>query len=178
MGTLDIILLVCFIPALITGISKGFVEQVVALASVILGAWLAFRFSEKLAAWLAPSFNLDIKLLQIIAFVLILILAIVLLHLAGRLLVGVLKLATLGWLNRALGFVFAIFKAAIVLGLLITVFEALNGQWSLIKPEVLADSPVYGALKGFALKVFPFLKELFHETSESISQMTTCLWHA
>ena len=176
MGTLDIILLVCFIPALITGIAKGFVEQVVALASVILGTWLAFRFSAKLAEWLTPTFNLQGNLLQIISFAVIVILTILILHLAGRLLAGVLKLAMLGWLNRLLGFIFAIFKAALVLGMLITVFEGLNGQWNLVKPEVLADSPVYVALKGFALKVFPYLKGLIGGAQDGVPQITACLW--
>ena len=176
MGTLDIILLVCFIPAVITGVAKGFVEQVVALASVILGAWLAFRFSTNLAEWLGPTFSIDGKLLHIICFAIIVILTIILLHLAGRLLAGVLKLAMLGWLNRLLGFVFAIFKAALVLGLLIMVFEGFNAQWNIVKPEVLADSPVYMALKGFAAKVFPYLKSLTGAASGDASQITACLW--
>ena len=160
MGTLDIILLIAFIPALVTGITKGFVSQVVALASVILGAWLAYRFSGTVSAWLAPSFNIDGKFLQIISFTIIVIVTIVVLHLVGRLLTGVLKLAMLGGLNRILGLIFAVFKAALVLGLLVSVFEGFNAQWSMVKPEVLADSPVYMALKGFALKVFPYLKSL------------------
>ena len=176
MGTLDIILLVCFIPAVVTGVAKGFVEQVVALASVILGAWLAIRFSTALAEWLGPTFNIDGKLLHIICFAIIVILTIILLHLAGRLLAGVLKLAMLGWLNRLLGFVFAIFKAALVLGLLITVFEGFNAQWGMVKPETLADSPVYMALKGFAAKVFPYLKSLTAGATDSASQITACLW--
>ena len=160
MGTLDIILLACFIPALVTGITKGFVEQVVALASVVIGAVLAYRFSATLAEWLAPSFNIDGKLLQVICFAVVVILTIIILHRLGRLLTKVLKLAMLGGLNRILGLVFALFKAALVLGLLIPVFEGLNEKWAFVKMEVLADSPVYMALKGFALKIFPFLKSL------------------
>ena len=132
MGTLDISLLACFIPALVTGVTKGFVEQVVALVAVLLGAWLAFRFSATLAAWLAPTFSIDARLLHVISFAVILILVIVLLHLLGRLITSVLKLVMLGWLNRLLGLVFAIFKAALVLGLLITVFEGLNAQWGIV----------------------------------------------
>ena len=48
MGTLDIILLICFIPALVRGIQKGFIEQVISLASIFIGAWMAYRFAEPL----------------------------------------------------------------------------------------------------------------------------------
>ena len=160
MCALDIILLVCFIPALISGISKGLVEQIVGLASLVLGAWLAFRFSARLSVWLAPYMNLEEKLLHVVSFAIILILTIVVLFLIGKLLTGLLKMADLGWINRAFGFIFAIFKTALLLGLLITVFEGLNDKWDFVKPEVLAESPVYIALKGFALKVFPYLKSL------------------
>ena len=160
MSVLDIILLVCFIPALITGISKGFIQQAAGLASVILGTWLAFKFSEKLSVLMAPGLNLDEKWLHVISFAIILIITILLLALVGKILSGVLELATLGWVNRVLGFIFAIFKAALLLGLVISIFENFNARWELVRPELLEGSPVYIALKGFALKVLPYLKSL------------------
>ena len=160
MSVLDIILLVCFIPALITGISKGFIQQAAGLASVILGTWLAFKFSEKLSVLMAPGLNLDEKWLHVISFAIILIITILLLALVGKILSGVLELATLGWVNRVLGFIFAIFKAALLLGLVISIFENFNARWELVRPELLEGSPVNIALKGFALKVFPYLKSL------------------
>ena len=36
MATLDIILLICFIPGIIRGISKGFLEQALSLAGIVL----------------------------------------------------------------------------------------------------------------------------------------------
>ena len=48
MATLDIILIICFVPFFIHGISKGLVAQVFAIGSLLLGAWLSFRFSSLL----------------------------------------------------------------------------------------------------------------------------------
>ena len=160
MGTLDIILLVCFIPAVITGVAKGFVEQVVALASVILGAWLAFRFSTNLAEWLGPTFSIDGKLLHIICFAIIVILTIILLHLAGRLLAGVLKLAMLGWLNRLLGLVLAIANGLLVASLLLVLFTALNNTFEIVEQKTLAESVLYQPLYNFGSALFPYLKAL------------------
>ena len=61
MGTLDIILLICFIPAIVRGIQKGFVEQLVAIVSILLGAWLAFKFSTPLSTWAAGFITLEPK---------------------------------------------------------------------------------------------------------------------
>ena len=160
METLDIILLVCFVPALVTGIRKGIVEQVVSLVSVFVGVWAAFKFSGPLAVWMSGFLSLEPKITNIIAFTLMVIIAIVLLSLLGRLLTGVLKLASLSWLNRLAGLVFALLKAALIISLIIFIFNPVNAKYMIVKPEVLESSIVYQSLSELSLKVFPYLKSL------------------
>lgn len=147
-------------PAIITGISKGFIAQLVSLASLLAGVWAAFHFSKPLAAWLGGFITLDPKIMNILAFALCVILTVLLLDLAGKALTKVLKMASLGWANRLLGFLFAILKTALVLSVLIFIFEPLNAQFSLVKPEIIDSSVIYHALDGLAGKIFPFLKDL------------------
>ncbi len=45
MNILDIIILTCFVAAIVQGLRKGFVAQVIAIISIIVGVWLSFRFS-------------------------------------------------------------------------------------------------------------------------------------
>ena len=160
METLDIILLVCFVPAIITGLTKGFIAQIVSLASLLIGVWAAFRFSTPLAELLGKYISLESSVLNIIAFTLMVIITVLVLNLLGKLITKVLKMASLGWANRLLGLAFALFKTALVLSLLEFVFEPLNAQFSLVKPEVIEASKIYPLLDGFATKVFPFLKDL------------------
>ena len=44
MNTLDIVILLLFIPGIVRGISKGFIEQVISLVGIVLSAYLAFKF--------------------------------------------------------------------------------------------------------------------------------------
>ena len=67
----------------------------------------------------------------------------------------------LGWLNRLLGLVFALLKAALVLGLIVTLFDSLNGIFKIVDQETLDASFMYPGLKNFADMVFPYLKKLF-----------------
>ena len=147
-------------PAIITGLSKGFVAQVISLASLLVGVWAAFRFSAPLAELLEKYITLEPSVLNIIAFTLTVIVTVLILNLIGRLITKVLQMAALGWANRLLGLAFAIFKAALVVSLLIFIFDPLNTQFGLVKQEMLDASKLYGALDGFAMKVFPFLKDL------------------
>jgi membrane protein required for colicin V production len=162
MSILDIILLICFIPAVIRGISKGFVEQLIALLSIIIGAWVAYHFGGTLSEWAAGYLQVNEKVLNVICFTLIIIVAVVLLFLVGRLITGVIKIVMLGWLNRLLGVVFALLKVALVLGLLVTLFTSLNDIFGLVKQETLDSSFMYSGLKNFADTVFPYLKKLFN----------------
>ncbi len=160
METLDIILLVCFVPAIITGISKGLVEQLVSLASLLVGVWAAFHFSSTLAEWLNGYLQVDPKIINICAFALTVIFTVLILNLIGKLITKTLKMASLGWANRLLGLVFALLKAALIIGLLIFIFDPINARLNLVKPEVLDASVIYSALHDLSMKVFPFLKEL------------------
>ena len=111
MAILDIILLLCFVPAIVSGISKGFVKQVVDLAAILIAAWAAFHFSTVLGGWLSQYITLEESILNVISFVLIIIVAAVLFNLVGALITNALKAVSLGFLNRLLGLVFAVLKA-------------------------------------------------------------------
>lgn len=158
MGILDIVLLLCFIPAIVRGLSKGFIAEIISLVSIILGAWLAFKFSDLASTWLSNYLQLEPKTLHILAFAIIIILTILLLYWLGQLLTKIIKIATLGWLNRLMGMIIGILKVALLLGIIIMVFEGLNDKWHLVKPAVTDEAVVYNALKDFAHTIFPYLK--------------------
>ena len=161
MSTLDIIILVCFVPAIVTGIQRGFIAQVVSLVSILLGIWLAFHFSEMVCEWLRQYLpNLSETILNIVGFVLILAVVALLLHLVGKLLLRLFKAVDLGWLNWILGLIFSLLKAALVIGLVLVLFDTLNLKFSLVKPETLDQSVLYAPLRDAAYKVFPYLKAL------------------
>lgn len=161
MNVLDIILLICFIPAIITGLRKGFIAQVISIVSIILGIWMSFRFSALVSGWLGKWIEAPENILQIISFAVILILVILALAALGRLLEATVKIILLGWLNKLLGVVFAILKYAIILGLLLMLFDDINQTMNLVKPDVFAQSVLYRPFLDMADSIFPYLKGLF-----------------
>ena len=158
MAILDIILLLCFVPAIVLGISKGFVKQLVEILAILVGAWAAFRFSSALSMYLAQYLTFDKQVIRVICFVIILIVAALLLSLLGEMLTRFLKLASLGWINHLLGLIFGIVKTSFILVLLILLFEALNNSLQFVRDGALDNAVVYQALKNFANSIFPYLK--------------------
>ncbi len=161
MAILDIVLLALFIPAIIGGVYKGLVTQVVSLSSVVVGLLVASRFAPDLTKIAMMQFDSEEKVTYIICFILIFLVCALVMALVGALVTKLFKVATLGWLNRLLGGLFSIFTTALVLGLLISAFEGLNASWQFVNPEKLAGMKVYPMLRDFAAGLFPQVKALF-----------------
>ena len=161
MQTLDIILILLFIPGIIRGLTKGFLEQAVAIAGVFVSAWASFKFSGMACTWLKPYLpTVSDTVLGVIAFILVLGLCLILTILLAKLLTKIVEMALLGWLNRVLGLVGALLVSALVIGIGIVLFDTVNVKFSLVEESTLRQSVLYGPLKDFGYFVFPYLKEL------------------
>lgn len=157
---MDIILLLCLVPAVVSGIRKGLISQIVGLVAIVLGVWLAFHFSTPVGEWVKGWLAASENGIKAVSFLLIFIAAGIGLRLLGKLLEGILKLVMLGWVNRLLGVVFALVKYLLIMGVVVIAFDALNAKTQMIPAETLDASRVYGLVKEIALFVFPYLKQL------------------
>lgn len=160
MNIIDIIIVCCCVPAVIHGLSKGFVSQAFSLVALILGVWLSFKFSNAVGEWLVNYIDLPGTVIHIIAFALIMLVVMLITHLAGKAVEGVLKVVMLGWLNKLLGIVFALLKAVLIIGLVIILFEAINNTLPIVPSKKMEESIFYGPVKDLANLIFPYLKEL------------------
>lgn len=170
MNTLDIILLILFIPGIIHGLAKGLMEQAVSLVGIVLGAWLAYKYYAAMGTWLGGFWNASETVLNVVGFAVILLLSFAVVLLLAKLVTKLLDMASLGWINRVLGLVLSLLVTALVLGLLAMAFEALNGQFGFVKDsKLLEESTMYPLLKDFAQAAFPFLKQIIAPAAEAVS---------
>ena len=160
MNALDIVLLVLLIPALVRGITKGFLEQAISLVGVIVSVYLAYKFSGVVCEKLKDYLTVSETILNVVAFALVLIVALLVVVLIAKLVTSVAEMATLGWLNKALGVVFALAMAILVMSILIILFDTINVKFELVKSPVLEESTLYRPLKDLGYFVFPYLKQL------------------
>ena len=172
MGVLDIVLLVIFIPAIIRGITKGFIEQLAALLSIFLSAYVAYLFADKVGAWLSQwiTFNSP-TVLYILSFVVVIILCVLLMNLVAKVMSKLVDAIALGWLNRILGFVIAIFNTALVLGIIFVLFNDLNAKYLQLNTQFMQDSVIYAWINKLTEIVFPYLEGLFTKISNGIQEI-------
>ena len=160
MNILDIILLICFVPAIIQGLRKGFIAQAVSIISIVAGIWASARFADIVTEWISQYITASEQVLRLVAFALILVLVFLVLAALGKILEGVVRLVMLDWLNKLLGVIFALLKTGLIVGLAIMVFDSLNDNLKIVEDAVLNESILYPPLKKTAFEVFPYLKDM------------------
>ena len=86
MNILDIILLICFVPAIIQGLRKGFIAQAISIISIIVGIWASARFAGIATTWIAQYITASEQVLKLVAFALILVVVFLVLAALGKML--------------------------------------------------------------------------------------------
>ena len=164
MSVIDIVILVLLALAVIKGLKDGLMKQVGGIVGLLLGIVLAGRFSAMLSGWLqrvAPTISESV--VKVLSFIIIIVVVCLCVVLLSRLLEKVIKISTLGWLNRLLGVLLSVSAAVLVMGVIISVIEYVNTAWFIIiSPERMAESKGVQIISSITDSLFPYLRQLFN----------------
>lgn len=167
MNIIDIIAGVLLLYALWRGWMSGILVQISGIAGVILGAWLAFRFSETVCRWF--SLDADYKWL---AFVAILIVAMIAVIVVCKLLTKMLESGGLSLPVKMLGAVASSLKMVIIMALLIRTFENINQKTDITDNQYLKQSYAYEPVNRVADLIFPYLNRLYDSVESETTKLT------
>ena len=157
MNYIDIILGVLLLISVINGFSRGFVEELTGLVALILGIWIAIHFSDLVGNFLIKIFHVSFKHFSIIAFFITFLIVVVLVHIIGSFVNRLVKAVSLGFLNRLAGLAFGAVKGALILSVLLVVFDKIDQDVHIVSKETRSESRLYTPIRNFAPGVFPFL---------------------
>ena len=162
MNPLDVVLLLLFIPGIIRGLTKGFLEQAISLIGIFAAIWVSLHFSPWLNGVLAGFFpGTPEKFLRVLSFVLLIVAVFLVVMLLSSILTRVAEAIALGWVNRLLGMVLSLGVSALVIGLLVVVVDALNARFGPINSPWFTESVLFPIFRDGANAIFPLLKEIF-----------------
>ena len=98
-----------------------------------------------------------------LSFIVIIVVVCLCVVLLSRLLEKVIKITTLGWINRLLGVLLSVSAVVLLIGVVISVIEYVNTTWfTIIPPEQMAKSKGVQIISSITDTVFPYLKQLFN----------------
>lgn len=162
MNIIDIVLIVFAAVAIYDGFRNGLVVQAGGILGLLVGVWLAFRYAETVGRW----FGMHGPEASIAGFIAVVVLAVVIVAVAGRLLRGVFRLSGLGIFDSLFGACLSLLKAAIAASLLICAVDAVNTDYRLIGREYIEASRAYVPLRNLSSRLFPLFDRIREQAAE------------
>jgi membrane protein required for colicin V production len=157
MNYIDIILLALLILSGIGGFKNGLIAEIVSLAALVLGIWGAIEFSYVTAEFLTEKLNLKTGHLDIISFIVTFVVIVILVHIVGNTINKMVEAVTLGFANKLAGMVFAVLKSALILSIILLVFDRIDQDVKILPKKAKAESRMYEPIKNFAPSLLPFI---------------------
>jgi membrane protein required for colicin V production len=158
MNYIDIILGLIFLFAAIGGFRKGLISELASLAALVLGVWGAIEFSYITSDFLTENFSLETEYLNIISFIVTFIVIVILVHIVGSAVNKFIEVAMLGFLNKAAGLVFGLLRSALVLSIVLLVFDKIDEDVEILSQKAKSESRMYEPVRNFAPSLFPFIQ--------------------
>jgi len=158
MNYIDLVLGIILIIAAIQGFRKGFIVEAASLAALILGIWGAIKFSDWTAGYISKTFNYHSSSLGTVAFLVTFVGIVILIHILGKILDSTIKAVALGFLNRLAGIIFGVLKTAVILSILLMLFDPIDENVHLLPSKQKTESKIYSPMKQLVPTLFPFIK--------------------
>ena len=172
MNYIDLVFGLLLIIAAIQGFRKGLIIELASLAALIVGIWGGIKFSDFTAAFITKHTGYHSEHLITISFVVTFITIVILIHLMGKMLDTVVKAVFLGFLNRLAGIIFGVIKSAIILSIILLLFDDIDEDVHILPQKQKAESKIYVPMKQLVPTLFPFIK-LWNSNEDNNQKETT-----
>lgn len=143
MNSLDLIIVFPIAAGLLSGLFRGLIKEVVSLAVILLGIYLARIFAPFAAELLIKWFELSPGGAQPLGFIAVFSVVAILLTIGGHMIHGLIRLMSLGVLNSIAGGVIGALKVALLLSIIFNILNSINTRISVIEPELKEKSLLY-----------------------------------
>ncbi|MFV0392016.1 MAG: CvpA family protein [Paludibacteraceae bacterium] len=167
MNIFDLLIFIPIALGLIFGLFKGFVKEVVSLLAIVLAIIAAEFMSGKISPLVGEWFNLSGKMATTVSYTLIFVLTVFLAFLISNVTNRVIKSISMGWLNSLLGGVFGALKFAIVISVLMNVFDALDSKFKFADSEKKEASIGYYPILKLAPTLWQEARKTYQENKDS-----------
>jgi membrane protein required for colicin V production len=155
----NIILAIPIIWGFYKGFKKGLIVELASILAIILGVYACSKFSDTVSNFLGSNLHTHISslYLTVISVAIVFIGILILVFFLAKRIQKLAEALFLGIANRILGGIFGAFKWALLISMLLYLFDILNNKASFVGGEVLQQSWVYTHLVLLAPWVMPTL---------------------
>ena len=170
MSFIDIVFTALLGYALYTGLKNGLFVEIASFGSLIIGIFVAIKFSHLVRLALEDFIKVNPKYIEIIAFAITFLIVVIGIYLLAKFFTSVTNFASLGWLNKLGGAVFSVLKTILMLSVLISLFQKININHMLVKEETMNKSVFYHPIRDVATFMYPSLEKWYEEFKEKAKE--------
>ena len=163
MSFLDIILGVILVVGLFKGIKNGLFVELASLISLILGIYIAIKFSFLARVMLSEFVHWNPKTIQIVAFIITFLLVVIGISIMAKVLTSVADFAQLGVINKLGGGFFRLLKTILIVSIFLNLFEKINFNNTFAKKETLDKSIFYRPIQQTAGFIYPSIEKWYED---------------
>lgn len=165
MSVIDIVLGALILFGLVRGFMKGLFVEVASIVALIAGVYGAIHFSNYAGEFLQSKTEWNEKTINIVAFAITFVIIILAIALAGKALTKLADFAALGIINKLLGGVFGALKIALILSVILNVFEKMNNTITFVDEEHTENAILYSPVKSLVPTIFPSILTIKEDSS-------------
>lgn len=157
MNTIDIIIGIILIFGTVNGFLKGLFVEITTLVGLVLGVYGAIHFSHFLGNFLKDYVTWDESMLQLVSFAGTFLIILIGMVLLGKAMTKIAETIALGFFNKLVGAIFGLVKYALILSIVLLVYDEINASLRFVEKEKVKKSILYEPVKNFAPTIFPNL---------------------
>ncbi len=157
MNTVDIIIGIILLVGTVNGFMKGLFVEVTTLVGLVLGIYGALHFSFFLGDFLESSVSWDESMIQLVAFAGTFLIILIVLVIFGKAMTKIAETLALGFFNKIIGAIFGFLKYALILSIVLLVYDEINSSLRFVEKEKTKTSILYDPIKNLAPAIFPKL---------------------
>ncbi|SFB00886.1 membrane protein required for colicin V production [Flavobacterium swingsii] len=163
MGIIDIVLGALLVFGFYKGFKNGLFVELASLISFFVGIFVAVKFSYIMSDFLTKLVSWSPKTIQVSAFILTLLLVVVAIHLLAKVFTGIVSFAFLGWANTLAGGLFATIKTALLIGIVLSLFQKVNINDMIVSKETQENSLLFNPCVKISEAMLPVLTDWFKD---------------
>ncbi|MGV8812724.1 MAG: CvpA family protein [Gelidibacter sp.] len=173
MSVFDIVLIGLIGFGLVRGLMKGFFVEIASLIALVAGVYGAIHFSNYAETLIDENSEWDEKTVNIVAFAVTFLIIVLVIALAGKAMTKLADFAALGLVNKIFGGFFGALKTALILSVVLNIFDSMNRAVPLTDEKSIEDSALYSPVKGLVPMIFPLILEKKKELEKPIEDDST-----
>ncbi len=165
MNTLDILIVIPIFLGFVFGLTKGFIREILSIAVIFIGIYGSKLLSPIASSILTGVFSVSEQVAKPLSFVVVFIAIALGMMVLARSLDKLAEQISLGGLNKFFGGLFGALKYALIISLLINLFNAVDSKVGILNEETKKESIMYKPMMKLSPQLWDEVKKASNEKS-------------